>query len=49
MIYSATVYASARGMRLNKKCKEMVIDPLQYRLPFQDVVRIGKHLIESVM
>jgi hypothetical protein len=35
-------YASTRGMRLNsKKCKEMIILFLQYRLPFQNALQVG--------
>ena len=42
-------YASTRGMRLNlKKCKEMVINFLQYRLPFLDVLQVGRNTIERV-
>jgi hypothetical protein len=42
-------YASTRGMRLNsKKCKEMVINFLQYRLSFLDVLQVGGYTIERV-
>ena len=42
-------YASTRGMRLNsKKCKEMIINFLQYRLPFQDALQVGGNTIERV-
>ena len=42
-------YAFTRGMRLNsKKCKEMIINFLQYRLPFQDVLQVGGNTIERV-
>ena len=40
---------SSRGMRLNpKKCKEMVIDFLQYRLPLQDILLVGENIIDAV-
>ena len=42
-------YALTRGMRLNqKKCKEMVINFLQYRLPLQDTLQVGGNAIERV-
>ena len=42
-------YALTRNMRLNpKKCKEMIINFLQYRLPFQDTLQIGGNTIERV-
>ena len=42
-------YASTRSMRLNsKKCKEMIINFLQYRLPFQDALQVGGNTIERV-
>ncbi len=42
-------YASTRGMRLNsKKCKEMVINFLQFRLPFLDVLQVGGNTMERV-
>ena len=42
-------YALTRGMRLNpKKCKEMIINFLQYRLPFQDTLQVGGNIIERV-
>jgi hypothetical protein len=42
-------YASTRGMRLNsKKCKEMIINFLQYRLPFQDALQVVGNEIERV-
>ena len=42
-------YASTRGMRLNSKiCKEMIINFPQYRLPFQDALKVGGNTIERV-
>ena len=43
-------YALTRGMRLNpKKCKEMIIiNFLQYRLPFQDTLQVSGNIIERV-
>lgn len=42
-------FATERGMRLNpKKCKEMIIDFLQYRLPINSPMYIGKVSIEKV-
>ena len=42
-------YASTRGMRLNsKKCKEMIINFLQYRLQFRDALQVGGNTIERV-
>ena len=42
-------YALTRGMRLNpKKCKEIIINFLQYRLPFQDTLYVGGNTIERV-
>ena len=42
-------YALTRGMRLNpKKCKEITINFLQYRLPFQDTLQVGGNTIERV-
>lgn len=41
-------FASMRGMRLNpKKCKEIFINSLQYRLPTQSLF-IGDYIVESV-
>ena len=41
--------AGARGMRLNpKKCKEMLFNTLQYRLPIQTPLFIGDYTVESV-
>lgn len=49
LINDISEYASTRGMRLNpKKCKEMIIDFLQYRLPFRDALQIGETTIETV-
>ncbi len=43
-------YVSTRGMRLNStKCKEMIINFLQNRLPFQDVLQVGGNTIERVL
>ena len=40
---------TTRGMRLNpKKCKEMIINFLQYRLPFQNTLQVGGNTIERV-
>ena len=42
-------YALTRGMRLNpKKCKEMIINFLQHRLPFQDTLQVSGNTIERV-
>ena len=42
-------FVSARGMRLNpKKCKEMLLNTLQYRLPIQTPLFIGEYAIEPV-
>ena len=42
-------YALTRIMQLNpKKCKEMIINFLQNRLPFQDTLQVGGNTIERV-